>query len=79
VKAIGKGIIHSLKSFDIDIADENRAHLLKVDGDIEKAALWQLIDFSVEKNYCSAVAWKGVRKQLFFHNAKDWIDDEKVF
>ncbi len=59
VKAIGDGLSLPLDRFDVCLLPEADARLIAVDGDVGKAAEWQLYALSPPSGYAAAVAVEG--------------------
>jgi len=58
LKAIGKGLHHSLKTFSVEISPHKPAAIYGVkDG-------WHIHSFMPHDQYCAAIAWQGQTKKI---------------
>ena len=66
IKALGKGVSQSLKSFAVNLSPQEKPQIVSVNNKKEQALLWQLHAFTPKKNYLAATSWRGRKKQLKF-------------
>ena len=59
LKAIGVGLGHPLKSFDVSFLENQPARLVRSDEVFGKADAWSLIDLEVSSEYCAAIAFQS--------------------
>jgi 4'-phosphopantetheinyl transferase len=66
-KAVGKGILYPLNKFEVSLDPQKKAQIITINGDNDEAKFWHLHGFTPEAQYCAAVSWKGLRKDLTFY------------
>jgi len=59
IKAIGSGLSHPLDTFDVTLAPNEPAALLRVERDPESVRRWSLFDLDVGHGYAAALAVDG--------------------
>lgn len=59
IKAIGSGLSHPLDTFDVTLAPNEPAALLRVEQDPESVRRWSLFDLAVGQGYAAALAVDG--------------------
>lgn len=64
VKALGIGITCPLKSFTVNMDPTKSAKVLLTDNNQGKTDQWKLFGFNPTTDYCAAVAWHGIEKEL---------------
>lgn len=64
IKAIGKGLSQSLDRFDVSLAPDEPAALLRADED--DSLRWTMSDIDVGSDYASALAVEGVPSQISY-------------
>lgn len=64
IKALGEGLSHPLKQFDVSVAPDAPAALLSAGGDPQEAARWSLWALSPGPGYVAALAIAGRGWQL---------------
>lgn len=60
IKAIGSGLSHPLSEFDVTLAPNEPAALLRVQREPESVARWSLLDLAVGNGYAGALAVDGL-------------------
>lgn len=64
IKAIGSGLSHPLDTFDVTLAPNEPAALLRVEGDPREVDRWSLFDLAVEHGYAAALVVAGTGHTL---------------
>lgn len=66
IKALGKGVSQSLKSFSVTLSPRKKARVISTGEEWGLSSEWQLYDVTSEREYKSAVSWRGEEKRLRF-------------
>jgi 4'-phosphopantetheinyl transferase len=64
IKAIGEGLSHPLKTFDVSLRPGEPARLLRIDGSETAASRWQMMSLEPFPGYVGAVLAEGQDWQL---------------
>ena len=64
IKALGEGLVCSLKHFSVTLAPDKPAEIYEICNQCTRD--WHLHSFTPDKNYCAAIAWKGNPATLIF-------------
>jgi 4'-phosphopantetheinyl transferase len=59
IKAIGQGVSFPLDQFDVALAPDTPAALLRIRGDAQAAAPWRVLDLDVADGYAAALVVEG--------------------
>ena len=75
VKAVGQGLSMPLDCFDVTLAPDARAQILRADGEAQEARAWSLTAFNPLDGYCAAIASDIAAPNLHFFqlNAPDSV------
>ena len=73
IKAIGKGLYYPLDKFDVSVTPNEPASIISINGNLDEASRWSLVDIETQPNFSAALAFEGLSASIKFWDFKKRI------